>query len=71
MIENSYSEVAGELYVQLMKVKSEKALLVKALADLISDAQAMDKRLLVGQPTPGFEKGSIQRARNALRQVGC
>lgn len=37
-----------------------------ALSDLLADAEAMDARLLVGQPAPGCEKGSIARARAAL-----
>lgn len=64
-------EMLDRLYAKLAKAEQEKALLVKAMVDLITDAQAMDKRLLVGQPAPGCEKGSIARARNVLRQVGC
>lgn len=41
--------------------------LVAALKALITDAEAMDKRLLEDQPDPGCEKGSITRARAALK----
>lgn len=40
--------------------------LTEALAELIIDAEYMDKRLLIGQPDPGCEKGSIVRAKAAL-----
>lgn len=46
----------------LAKIKA----LETALIDLLADAVRMDARLLVGQPDPGCEKGSIVRARAAL-----